>query len=223
MIGLDMKEPLFKKGSMKDFGASISIENNGKNPKYTYIDGYYEAGKILIENIDSTDIGVDKNALFYPICFNYRHYIELHLKSLIEDSEFLYDKMEELGYLEHGSLPKKESESLGKIHSLNKLLTLLKERLHYTQVSDEEFPKDIEKLIEEMHNSDSNSQQYRYHRDKKGNLSFPDEKEYKLDGIAGGMKKVHDLLWGIDGHIDYYISMSEDIISSYREEMSGNY
>jgi len=53
MIGLDMKEPLFKKVSMKDFGASISIENNGKNPKYTYIDGYYEAGKILIENIDS--------------------------------------------------------------------------------------------------------------------------------------------------------------------------
>lgn len=208
---------------MKDMSKSITIGSDGKNPKYIYINGYYEAGKILVDKICHTDIGLDKNALFYPICFNYRHYIELHLKSLIEDSEILYDKMVELNYLKNGKLPKKTSDTLGNIHSLNKLLTLLKERLHHTKISDEEFPKDIEKLIEEMHNSDSNSQQYRYYKDKQGHLSFPNEKEYNIDNISKGMKAVHDLLWGIDGHIDYYISMSEDIVSMHKEEMSNYY
>jgi hypothetical protein len=208
---------------MKDMRNKVSIGSEGNNPKYSYINGYYEAGKILVDKIYQTDIGLDKNSLFYPICFNYRHYIELHLKSLIEDSEILYNKMVELNYLKNGNLPKEMSKSLGNEHSLNKLLTLLKERLHYIEISDEEFPKDIEKLIEEMHNSDSNSQQYRYHKDKKGHLSFPNEKEYNVANISNGMKEVHDLLWGIDGHIDNYISMSEAIVSIYNEEMSNNY
>jgi len=210
---------------MKDMSSNRSIGSTGRNPKYSYINGYYEAGKILIDKICKDDIGFDfdKNALFYPICFNYRHYIELHLKSLIEDSETLYNKMVELDYLKNGILLNEMSESLSYEHSLNKLLTLLKERLHYTQISDEEFPKDIEQLIVEMHNFDGNSQQFRYYKDKKGHFNFSNKKEYSVDNISTGMEKVHDLLWGIDGHIDHYISISEDIISSYQVEMSYGY
>jgi hypothetical protein len=68
---------------------------------------------------------IDKDSLIYPICFNYRHYIELHLKSLIEESEILYDKIKQLGYLQNDELPKKFSNSLDNTHNLYKLLVLL--------------------------------------------------------------------------------------------------
>jgi len=55
---------------------------------YAYMLGYYKAGKKLA----SLAIYERRNQdiLFFPICFNYRHYVELTLKHLILSAEKYY-------------------------------------------------------------------------------------------------------------------------------------
>lgn len=64
---------------------------------YSYPLGYWEAANHLVE-IASFSKSPSKNRLFYPICFNYRQFIELCLKQLIIRSEEFYKKTEFLGY-----------------------------------------------------------------------------------------------------------------------------
>ncbi len=204
---------------MQQIKESSTLGNKLIDAKYAYINGYYEAGNHLIKTaIDMTN-STDKDSLIYPICFNYRHYIELHLKSLIEEAEVLYEKMEQLGYLQNGTLSEKISNSLDSTHNLYELLDSLKNILFFIAISNEEFPEDIEKYIKQMHDTDTNGQKYRYHKDKSGRLHFPNKKSYNIENMSKIMKEVNSMLWAIDYHIFHYIEMSNDIISDYRSEM----
>ncbi len=218
-----MKKKLFQKSSMQQIKESSTLGNKLIDAKYAYINGYYEAGNHLIKTaIDMTN-STDKDSLIYPICFNYRHYIELHLKSLIEEAEVLYEKMEQLGYLQNGTLSEKISNSLDSTHNLYELLDSLKNILFFIAISNEEFPEDIEKYIKQMHDTDTNGQKYRYHKDKSGRLHFPNKKSYNIENMSKIMKEVNSMLWAIDYHIFHYIEMSNDIISDYRSEMGHQY
>ncbi len=204
---------------MQQIKESSTLGNKLIDAKYAYINGYYEAGNHLIKTaIDMTN-STDKDSLIYPICFNYRHYTELHLKSLIEEAEVLYEKMEQLGYLQNGTLSEKISNSLDSTHNLYELLDSLKNILFFIAISNEEFPEDIEKYIKQMHDTDTNGQKYRYHKDKSGRLHFPNKKSYNIENMSKIMKEVNSMLWAIDYHIFHYIEMSNDIISDYRSEM----
>lgn len=214
-----MKKQLFKKSSMQEIKESSTLGKQKVDAKYAYINGYYQAGNHLIETSIKMINRIDKDSLIYPICFNYRHYIELHLKSLIEESEILYDKMEQLGYLQNGELPEKISHSLDNTHSLYELLASLKNILFFIAISNEEFPKDIEKYIQQMHDTDKNGQKYRYHKNKSGKLHFPSEESYNIENMSKIMEEVNNMLWAIDSHIFHYIEMSNDIISDYESEM----
>ncbi len=208
---------------MQQIKESSTLGNKLIDAKYAYINGYYEAGNHLIKTaIDMTN-STDKDSLIYPICFNYRHYIELHLKSLIEEAEVLYEKMEQLGYLQNGTLSEKISNSLDSTHNLYELLDSLKNILFFIAISNEEFPEDIEKYIKQMHDTDTNGQKYRYHKDKSGRLHFPNKKSYNIENMSKIMKEVNSMLWAIDYHIFHYIEMSNDIISDYRSEMGHQY
>lgn len=218
-----MKKQLFKKSSMQEIKESSTLGNQKVDAKYAYINGYYQAGNHLIETSIKMTNTIDKDSLIYPICFNYRHYIELHLKSLIEKSEILYDKMEQLGYLQNGELPEKISHSLDNTHSLYELLASLKNILFFIAISNEEFPKDIEKYIQQMHDTDKNGQKYRYHKNKSGKLHFPSEESYNIENMSKIMEEVNSMLWAIDSHIFHYIEMSNDIISDYESEMEHQY
>ena len=218
-----MKKKLFQKSSMQQIKESSTLGNKSIDAKYAYINGYYVAGSHLIESaVDMTNT-TDRDSLIYPICFNYRHYIELHLKSLIEEAEVLYEKMEQLGYLQNGTLSEKISHSLDSTHSLYELLASLKKILFFIAISDEEFPKDIEKYIKQMHDTDTNGQKYRYHKNKSGKLHFPNEESYNIENMSKIMKEVNSMLWAIDSHISHYIEMSNDIISDYESEMEHQY
>jgi len=218
-----MTKKLFKKSSMQEIKQNATIGNKSVDAKYAYINGYYEAASHLVNKAISIENKPDKDSLIYPICFNYRHYIELHLKSLIEEAEILYDKMEQLGYLQNGKLPSKASNSLDNTHSLYELLATFKDILIFISISNEEFPKDIEKYIQQMHDTDKNGQKYRYHKNKNGKLHFPNEETYDIKNMSQIMEEVNSMLWAIDSHIDHYIGMSNDIISDYESDMAQQY
>ncbi len=207
-----MKMKLFKKASLKEM-ENMATVGGCNHTRYAYINGYYEAGKNLIEISINEKYSYKKDTLFYPICYNYRHYLELHLKSLILDTELLYDKMDLLGYLVNGTLSKKISADLDSTHNLYDLFELFMERL--TLVSNEVFPEDIKKYVKQMYDMDTNGQRFRYYRGTNKKLSFPDEEQFDLKNISKIMKEVHDLLWGVDGWLDYHIQISNSLISDY--------
>ncbi|MGY3448345.1 hypothetical protein [Bradyrhizobium sp. USDA 4353] len=57
--------------------------NGGPYDLYDYAKGYFEATKTLIDNLQ--DEGNHIDLIVYPICFNFRHAIELYLKYVITD------------------------------------------------------------------------------------------------------------------------------------------
>ena len=210
-----MKKQLFKKTSIYENTATVGGYNS---TRYTYINGYYEAGKELVNISISEQVGTyKKDTLFYPICYSYRHYIELHLKSLIIDTEILYDKMDTLGYLKNGTLSKRISDELDNTHNLNELFELFYERLNL--VSDEKFSNDIKKYIKQMYDMDRNGQRFRYHTGTNKKINFSEQEQFDLKNISTIMKEIHDLLGGVDGWLDHYIQMSNDIIHEYEAEM----
>ena len=205
-----MKKQLFKKASMKEIKNKSVLGSRFINAQSSYIYGYYEAAKSLVIVAIDGKYSNTKDTLVYPIYFNYRHYIELHLKSLIEDSEILYDKMDRLGYLKKSVQLPKVSDTLDRTHDLNKLLLLFKERL--ILISDEKFPKDIEKYIKQMHDSDKNGQKYRYHKNKNKNLYFIKEEQIDINNTLKIMEEVSNMLWAIGSHIDEYDTLSNSLI-----------
>jgi len=212
-----MKKKLFKKASINEMKHTATV-GGYNHTRYMYVNGYYEAGKELVTIAINESSGTyKKDTLFYPICYNYRHYLELHLKSLIIDTELLYDKMDTLGYLENGKLTKKISDDLDNTHNLYTLFELFMERL--TLVSNETFPNDIKKYIKQMYDMDTNGQRFRYYTSTDKKLSFQNKEEFDLKNISKIMEEVHDLLWGVDGWLDHYIQMSNDIIHEYEAEM----
>jgi hypothetical protein len=212
-----MKKKLFKKASINEMKHAATV-GGYNHTRYMYVNGYYEAGKELVTIAINESSGTyKKDTLFYPICYNYRHYLELHLKSLIIDTELLYDKMDTLGYLENATLAQKISDDLDNTHNLNSLFELFMERL--TLVSNETFPNEIKKYIKQMHDMDTNGQRFRYYTGTDKKLSFQNKEEFDLKNISKIMEEVHDLLWGVDGWLGQYIQMSNDIIHDYEAEM----
>ena len=73
-----MKKQLFKKASMQEIKQSSTVGSRFVDAKYSYINGYYKAGESLVATATNAQYSNDKDTLFYPICFNYRHYTSLN-------------------------------------------------------------------------------------------------------------------------------------------------
>ena len=187
---------------------------NYHQPKYQYINGYYDAGKKLVEEALKLEKDRKSHNYFYPICYSYRHYLELHLKTIIEDLELLYEKSKELGYLKNGILldENKVSEKLHETHNLNELLSYAEQRIIYTQVNDEEFPKDTAKFIRQFHEKDKTGQSFRYSKTTSGKNSFDSTPYYELEELKNVMEKINTMLWAMDSHTEYYINMANDML-----------
>lgn len=212
-----MKQQLFPTALIKQDTNSVTVGEHN-NPKYAYINGYYEAAKILVKEAHNSN---SKDILFYPICFNYRHYLELHLKSLIELAEELYSKMETLGYAKD-ILDKSSEDPLDSVHSIQKLFCYFEKRLKLVAINDEIFNPNIRKYIMEFHNIDSDGQKFRYHITKKQQLSFPSPQEYDLKNIETIMQEIKMLLYGVDGWLEHYGEMSDSIIEEMNEYQKDN-
>jgi hypothetical protein len=123
-----MSDRLFAPASREDWHKNAVVGGFYSEP-YILMEGYYEAANMLISSaLDECNSTRDLTLLFYPICFLYRHYIELSLKYLISKSELLYAILDEMGYSK-GILQEYRKEKLTSVHRLKTLLDWLRERI----------------------------------------------------------------------------------------------
>ena len=175
---------------------------------YSYAVAYWSAGDILVK--DALESDKDKrDGLFYPICFMYRHFIELTLKQLIIHAEAFYEKTEIIGYeLQKYTKPKKELES---IHSLEILVKRLIDVL--TCISEGHFDDEIKKIILEFHAIDPVGQTFRYPTNRKHEKSFSQVQNFNIATIKTGINKVAQYFMGIDTYLGHYTTLADGIIS----------
>lgn len=73
------------------FSEAILDHDSNMNKWDLYAQGYYRAAEMLIESLEGKHPSVN-DKLVYPICFLYRHFIELRLKEIIYYGSRLIEK-----------------------------------------------------------------------------------------------------------------------------------
>ena len=158
-------------------GRDTFLAEEADERNYRLLRGYKRAGDILIQNAlaDRADC---KNLIF-PALFNYRHYIELALKAIVED---------------HGAFA---GVSLGqKSHKLPELWQI------FVAISSA-FGNDcldaaavaVGKCIDEFVAVDANSTVFRYARDMRGDIPV-----LPSDGLD--LVRLHDVMNGIENFFE---------------------
>lgn len=102
------------------------------------------------------------------------------------------------------------SPCLIKTHSLEKLLNWLIKNLSCT--SEELFSKEIQMIVIEFHNMDTDGQKFRYPIFKGNNKSFPCQSNYDLIKIKDQINKAADYFMGIDAWMDHYALMADSML-----------
>lgn len=139
---------------------------------YSYAEVYKETLVTIINEINREHDLFSKNSKdvhpatlanhdygILPALFLFRHYIELQLKGMI---------------LHNGG----ELKEIDSVHSIVKLLDLLKQKSNLTMIS-----KKTEKFIFELHHLDTTSQGFRYPFEKSGKRFFETVLERDLDQV----------------------------------------
>jgi hypothetical protein len=168
-----------------------AVAGGAYSAPYAYILGYYSAAENLAQiAIENREL----DTLFFPICFNYRHYMELSLKHLILNFEQFAVVLEELGY--KGKTTESVADKAKKEHGLGKLLNWLVVR--FEKVTDEKLDNDLQELILEFHNIDPNGQIFRYPTLKGNSFSLPYQKLYDVENIRHKMQEINIHFSGMD-------------------------
>lgn len=202
---------LFKPLALDNYANNAKFANRSMDQETAYFIGFYYAGDCLARQILKERYDLKKDTLIYAMFYNYRHYIELHLKNLIKKTDILYGYMKEFGYLKNGFWDNENFEKCLQTHNLKEILEILKRKLYYIQIDDEEFPKDIEDYIIQMHQKDKNGEKFRYCYNTKGVLHFSKEENYDIKSTIEIMEDLHFKLSGVSGFLSYYIDMSVSI------------
>jgi hypothetical protein len=157
-------------------GRDTFIAECGNERSYRLLRGYKFAGDILVQRAISDPS--DRDNLIYPALFNYRHYIELALKGIIED---------------HGAIA---GVSLGeKNHRLPGLWRLFLEVASYFRND----PNDVAavavgKCIDQISHIDAGSTTFRYARDLAGGVpALPS---------SLNLVNMHDVMNGIENFFE---------------------
>lgn len=148
-----------------------------------YAEGYYLGANILVDETKRNP----SNILVYPICFLYRHFIEIALKGII-------DQYKRLEY---------SVKNIPTTHNLEDLLNIIVKltKDHFNSP----FPEDVEQIIREFNKLDPESQSFRYPSNKKGKHFVPGHNVIGLGTLKDNMSKVADELLGMG------IGLSEDL------------
>lgn len=124
-------------------------EGKGTLAFFMYAESYKRAGELLYEKMKIGN-NSDRDALIFPLCFNYRHCMEMLLK-------FLFIKYS-----------KKDKEGIKKFldtnHDLDKIWNYLKPilEININKVDTKVDINLIESYVKEMHNFDKQSMRMRY-------------------------------------------------------------
>lgn len=130
-----------------------------RSTEYFCARGYHAAADMLVKEAVQSDDHTLADAFFFPICFNYRHYLELSLKKLILGLEKYYPVLEEFAETK-GKLENSISSGQLRGHNLEKLLRWLIER--FSLVTDAHFDPDVRETIIAIHKMDPDGQNFRY-------------------------------------------------------------
>ncbi len=179
-----------------------------------YIGAYYDAASTLIKLALQNGY---QDLYFYPICFNYRHYLELMLKYLILRTEKYHDILIDIGE-DVEPFKKSVKENLKKEHSLQKLIQWLTERLSIVE-PDDPFDQEIIKTINQLHSVDPNGQTFRYPFKKDGSLTLPEQKHYDMEIIRKKMEEVKCYLGGTDAYLDHNIELARDWLAELNSNL----
>jgi hypothetical protein len=172
----------------------------GKDSGHFYIEGYRLAAEFLIERI--ADTGFDQDFLVYPICFLYRHYVELSLKDIIGTGQELVDE---------------DSAPPGG-HELRRLWA--KARIHIER----EFSGEIsqlnraDELVAELAGTDPTSQTFRYRVDNRGRAHLAGQEVLNLGQFAEAMRELSLFLEGCGCGLGEHLSIKQDLESELVDE-----
>lgn len=158
--------------------------------RYTYVNGYYHAALVLARAALGNE---PQDLLFYPIFYNYRHCVELHLKAMVVEAEALHSVMERMGETVD-ALPSKPKKMMKK-HSLSSLLGWLEKAL--TVFSDEKMDPMVRKAIFDLDRFDFDGQASRYEARQDGSPTMPDQTHIDVRNLMDRMERVHFRLAGI--------------------------
>jgi hypothetical protein len=183
----------------------LNRELNARLPKgsdsgHLYIEGYRLAAEFLIERVANT--AFDQDFLVYPICFLYRHYVELSLKDIIGTGQELVDE---------------DSAPPGG-HELQKLW--VKARLHIEREFSGETSQltRADELIAELADTDATSQTFRYRVDNRGRPHLAGQEVLNLGQFAEAMRELSRFLEGCGCGLGEHLSIKRDLESELVEE-----
>lgn len=167
------------------------------DPSELYIAGYKEAADALVDVVASRNGTSD--SLVFPIVFLYRQYIELRLKSLLQDGRRLL-----------GRENKEKPE-----HQLLKLWYPVKEILEEIWPDgDVGHIQAVDSLIKQFEKADPRSTSFRYPKDLDGNKSVNlEEPRINLRNLADVIGAMSIILEGAAGGISEYQSYKDDMPS----------
>ncbi len=184
---------LFRGGPNTELNACVG-ENGGPYDLIDYGKGFFDGAQEITKAVQNGNSMVD--LLVYPICFSFRHGIELYVKALVQTASKF-----------NGS-----RRVYQKNHSIDE----------YWKMIAEEFEKFDDRIIDKSEigiaadiiadfvQIDPTGQVFRYPEDLKGNAHLTGLKLINVEVLSDGMKVLHDLLE------NWYYRL-EDIMERRRE------
>jgi hypothetical protein len=179
--------------------ANVTVGEKFTN-EYSYIVGYWEAGDILVDK--ALALGHPfKNRLFFPICYNYRQFLELILKQLIIETENIYNDCETLN-IQKKEYRYKFSANINTTHNIDKLLNWL--MIILSCIADEKIDKEVIKSINEFSKLDKTGQKFRYPMSKENKKHFDEREDFDLAEIKSKIKNIGYHLSGVEAYLCHY-------------------
>jgi hypothetical protein len=205
-MGAQKQSPVFLPAKSRERFKNATV---GWYPPHSdaYADGYFEAAELVATNALE---GPFKNRLIFPVCYLYRHALEVVLKELIRKADQLIGLM---NYFEdEDSSPREDLDDfLESTHSLQKLYEVLLGMLEITYPGSE-VPSPVHAALVELHNRDTNGEAFRYARAKgTGKAVFEKQENFDIDRISARLGEAYRFLsWGIGGALSADIEMAND-------------
>ncbi len=183
----DTLEPLERRWPRKGdrlFVSAADWENNAclnlGGPTFSlYAQGYRKGADIIVQKVKET--GWDQDYLVYPVCFLYRHFLELRLKELINLGRQLFKG--QTGFPEN--------------HKIDDLWVECRLFLEKAWPAGEKTDLDtVEECMKEFVSVDRSAQAFRYPQDKQGKPSLAGLSHINLRHLSEVMTRLAVLLDG---------------------------
>lgn len=171
----------------------------GHLTELSYAVGYQAAAEALVEMALDARL---QDLYFLPICYLYRHALELSLKDLIRQTDHLVCLAAEFGSIDRDACGKASSrvDRLLRSHNLKALLDELTER--FALVGDQPIPDEVRSAVEDIDAFDPSAQTFRYPESTKGNPSFPTQEHYDLGYLHAALSGALEFFGGMGSWLD---------------------